>query len=57
MCQTKEEAKSKIDKLVQALDRHTDAIERLLAAEPSQHRLKGQAGGLGRGPCASGARA
>jgi hypothetical protein len=44
MCATKEETKSKIDRLIQALDRHTSAIERLLIANAGKNGLKGNAG-------------
>ena len=53
MCETKDEAKSKLDKLVQALDRHTDAIERLLVADVGQVSLEGDTRRFGGGPVAS----
>lgn len=56
MCQNKEEVKSKIDRLVHALERHTDAIERWLVANPVQDGLKGHPGSLSSGAgtiCAS----
>lgn len=46
MCATKEETKSKVDRLIQALDRHTNAIERLLIADPGEDSLQRDARSL-----------
>jgi hypothetical protein len=37
-------ARSKLERLIQALDRHTDAIERMLVANPMQIGLEGNGG-------------
>ena len=52
---TKENAKSKLERLIQALDRHTDVIERFLVANTGENGLKGNARGLRSGARAGGA--
>jgi hypothetical protein len=57
MCMTKEDAKSKLERLIQALDRHTDVIERFLVADIGQdglerdtRRLSGGSGAISASP-------